>query len=467
MDFFPRVSSVLLGLWLLSHMAYAQAPPADFFVSPNGNDSWSGKLAAPNAAHTDGPFASPARAQAALRELLKMDPKKQPRTVMLREGTYYLPLSPTAPGTLKFLAYDSGSANDPVTWQNYPGETPVISGGEPVGKSGLALSWNHVSGGLWQVSLPAGIQPFEYLFYNGERRLRSRLQSASGIGYYMRGGACYSTTTKQAVDISLCNLGTFLRIASDVPANGANAGCVAIAKTSNPSLSKCLDRFIYNPDDPIANWVNLHPNDTDCAAGPANPYPAGDVELTLFNSWTVDVMRVSCVDTAKHMIYLSAGTKGDSVNYDSFGPVTGHRYIIDNAKEAFDAERTAGQTGLWFLDRSTAPWTLNYLANKGENPNNDTVVIPQIAPVSPIGGSLISAIYLDWVTFRGITFEIDNFIPPPSGVNYDERSGDTLPEAIDCVSCREITFDGNHRSTYLGLRHSGGVGFRRHRPAAG
>ena len=93
---------------------------------------------------------------------------------------------------------------------------------------------------------------------------------------------------------------------------------------------------------------------------PLKNYPVGDIELTLFNSWTVDVMRVSCVDTSRHILYLSAGTaKGDSVNFhDSFGPVAGHRYMVENAKDAFDAAAAAGQTGLWFLDRATSPWTL-------------------------------------------------------------------------------------------------------------
>ncbi|MGN1273734.1 MAG: hypothetical protein ACI4UF_04025, partial [Thermoguttaceae bacterium] len=30
----------------------------DFFISLSGNDSWSGKLSAPNADRTDGPFAT-------------------------------------------------------------------------------------------------------------------------------------------------------------------------------------------------------------------------------------------------------------------------------------------------------------------------------------------------------------------------------------------------------------------------
>jgi hypothetical protein len=421
------------GVYLLalSAMAYAQAPSADLYVSPKGNDAWSGTLAAP--------FASVARAQAALRELLKSNPNKA-RTVMLREGTYYLPR------TLMFTSYDSGTTTYPVTWRNYPGETPIISGGELIGKGGLGLTWKHISGTLWQVPLPAATQPFESLFYNGQRRLRSRLASPSGPGYYIQDGACYSTVTKKAVDVSQCNLGTFLRIAAAVPAKDANAGCPAIAKTSRPSMAKCLDRFVYDAKDPIANWINLNPNDTACppASGdsPAKNYPAGDVEVTLFNAWTVDVLRVSCVDPASHMIYFSAKARGDSDNYDSFGPVAGHRYIVENTRDAFDAARSAGQNGIWFLDRAESPWTLNYLAGRGENPNSDSVVIPQVQPVSPTGGSLISALYLDCVTFSGITFEADNFVPPPAGFNNDEISGDALPEVIDCVSCKHVTFDG-------------------------
>jgi hypothetical protein len=455
-------------MWLLSRIApalllcsllSAQNPTADFFVSPKGKDTWSGKLAAPNSAATDGPFASISRAQAALRELRKANPN-QPRSVMLRGGTYYLPLSPTDPGTLKLTAFDSGTNAFPITWQNYPGETPIISGGVPVGKDGLRLTWkqpaNAKSASLWQVQLPASTQPFEYLFYNSERRLRSRIQSASGAGYYMRGSSCYSTVTKQTVDKSLCNLGTFLRIAAEIPATGENADCPAVARTDHPSIKKCLDRFIYDANDPIASWINLNNNDTSCppSTSPSKDYPAGDVELTLFSAWTVDIMRVSCVNTTKHIIYLSGGTKGDSVNYDSFGPVAGHRYIVENTKDAFDAAAAAGQTGLWFLDRSATPWTLNYLANRGENPNNDSVVIAQVQPVTPTGGSLISAIYLDAVTFRGITFEVDNYIPPALGFNNDELSDDTLPEAIDCISCEDVVFDG------ITVRHTSSSGIQ-------
>ncbi len=146
--------------------------------------------------------------------------------------------------------------------------------------------------------------------------------------------------------------------------------------------------------------------------------------------------------TKKHLIYLTGPTKGNSSVFNFVGPVAGHRYIIENVKDAFDAAQTAGQTGLWFLDRSASPWTLNYLAGKGENPNTDTVVIAQLEPASTIAGSLLSATNLKNVTFRGITFEVDNFVPGPTGYHDDYNGETTLPEAVDCESCQNVTFSG-------------------------
>jgi uncharacterized protein (TIGR03437 family) len=306
---------------------------ADFFVSPSGNDAWSGTLPAANATATDGPFASAAKAQAALRSVVKSSPGRA-LTVMLRAGTYYLPLSSTGPGTLSFTSSDSGSASGPVTWSNFPGETPVINGGVPVGAGGLGRTWNNVSGSLWQVTLPAGTLPFEYLFYNDTRRLRARVQSPDGVGYYMSGSVCYATGTNQVVATSMCNLGSFLRIAAEIPPTGANANCPSATGTAAQG-SKCLDRFGYNPSDPVVAWANLNPSGSVCG-GTANNYPVGDIELSIFESWTMEMMRVGCVDTVNHIIYLTGTMQGGSSNgvadtFNNFGPVTGHRYMVENA----------------------------------------------------------------------------------------------------------------------------------------
>jgi len=175
------------------------------------------------------------------------------------------------------------------------------------------------------------------------------------------------------------------------------------------------------------------------------------------------VMRVSCVDTTNQIIYFTAPTpSGSNLSYLSsnpqlynfFGPTAGHRYIVENSKDAFNQAQSAGQTGLWFLDRSTSPWTLSYLANQGENPNIDTVVIPQTQAVDATGGSLMSAINLTYVTFQGLTFEIDDFVPSLTGFNDDENGESTLPAAIDCESCQNVTFNG------ITVRHTAASGIQ-------
>ncbi|WP_391345968.1 carbohydrate-binding domain-containing protein [Azospirillum sp. A23] len=92
----------------------APTKPA-FYVAANGKDTWSGKLAAPNADGTDGPFASLEKAQAAMRANSTID------TTYVREGTYHLTK------TLELTSLDNGHS-----FQNYPGEKPVLSGGEVV-----------------------------------------------------------------------------------------------------------------------------------------------------------------------------------------------------------------------------------------------------------------------------------------------------------------------------------------------
>jgi hypothetical protein len=440
---------------ILTAQASAQTT---FYVTTSGNDSWNG-LSPTYTGGTNGPFASLAKAQLAVQPLART----QAVTVEVGNGTFYLPLSPTNPGTLIFGTADSGSATYPIVWKNYPGALPVVNGGVLIGAGGLNLTWQNVSGNLWTVQLPANIannqplQPFEYFFYNGARRLRSRLESPLGVGYYMSNGSCISTQTKKAVNISFCSFGTMLRVYNTI--SPGSTGCPSV---SSGGRSKCLDRFEYNPQETtITNWINL--NGTTVPSQPcqaSNNYPSGDIGLLLFEAWTVASMRINCVDTTNHIVYLLGTTQGAPAEFDYFGPTPGHRYFVENTKDAFETAMTAGQTGLWFLDRSTNPPVLNYIANPGENPNSDSQVIPQLPfpqqlsnqfPQSVsgqesndfIGGSLLWATNLSYVTFMGIHFSMDNFVPSyATGFNNDTNGELSVPQAIDCESCQNVTFNG-------------------------
>src|SRR5271157_1941232 len=54
------------------------------YVSPEGSNAWSGKLAEPNRAKSDGPFATLARARDAIRSMQARQPLHKPVTVYVR-----------------------------------------------------------------------------------------------------------------------------------------------------------------------------------------------------------------------------------------------------------------------------------------------------------------------------------------------------------------------------------------------
>lgn len=131
---------------------------SDFFVATNGNDSWSGTLAEPNSAGTDGPFATIGRAQRAVRQT-----KGKPVMVLIRGGVYRL----SEP--VIFRPEDSGSGECPVSYAAYPGENPILSGGRVV------TGWKKGEGEIWTAKLDEkGKWEFRQLFVNGRRAIRAR-----------------------------------------------------------------------------------------------------------------------------------------------------------------------------------------------------------------------------------------------------------------------------------------------------
>src|SRR5579859_3711185 len=96
----------------------ASGPQADFFVAANGNDR--------NPGTELKPFATLERARDAVREIKAGH--KGPITILIRGGKYYL----SKPLVLGHE--DSGTRYAPVLYASYPGEIPVLSGGERVSR---------------------------------------------------------------------------------------------------------------------------------------------------------------------------------------------------------------------------------------------------------------------------------------------------------------------------------------------
>jgi parallel beta-helix repeat protein len=322
---------------------------ADFFVSPQGNDAWSGSLAEQNRAGTDGPFRTVARAQQAVRKLKTKDALTQPVRVALRGGTYFLD------GPLTFTSEDSGVPEEgrggqteaperPVIYAAYGGERPVLSGGcritgwreEQVnGRKAWAASIPEVQRGEWY---------FRQLFVNGSRRMRPRLPKHG-----------------------------LFRIEEAV---GARFG-----DDWNETIQRGSDRFIYAKGD-LRPWHNLQ-----------------DVEITVLARWESVTVKIKELEESKRLVIFDRNSERRMT--DDFKDV-GAPYYVENVFEALK------EPGQWYLDRPAG--RLYYLPLPGERMETADVIAPYLVDLVRIEGG---AEPVQCMQFEGIAFAHTEWPVPP------------------------------------------------------
>ncbi|HEY9811614.1 MAG TPA: right-handed parallel beta-helix repeat-containing protein [Halomicronema sp.] len=247
--------------------------PITFYISPLGNDRWSGKLATPNSEQTDGPLATLEAARNRIRELKRQQSGNlnQAIKVLLRTGTYYL----TQP--LLFTPEDSGTANFPITYAAYPNERPLISAGRRI------TGWQPetIDGKrLWVAELPEvgqGKWFFRELWANGQRRTRARHPNKG-----------------------------YLKIAA-VP-----------DLTEQTSIRQGQNRFKFYPGD-IKNWATIN-----------------QAEVVLMNFWMDSRMPVVRVDENQSLIECTKRSIFRMEPTDKNGTASAI-YYIENALEILDS----------------------------------------------------------------------------------------------------------------------------------
>lgn len=273
------------------------------FVAADGNDAWSGRLAAPNADKTDGPFATLERARDAVRALKLEDRKAQtpspqsaiqnPKskiengiTVFVRAGAYELAK------TFKLTQEDSGTQTAPVVYRAYPKEKVVLIGGKRI--TGFVPH----QGAILKADVGAqgfkGIY-FRQLFFNGKRQVLARYPNFDPALPYT-GGYAY-------VD------GKPPSMYGDLP---------------NESL-----RVILCKEKDVRTWA--HPE-------------RGEVIIFPRYNWHNWCIPIASVDRAKRTITLTKDA------FKGIRPLD--RYYVRNLPEELDAP------GEWYLDKET--WTLYF-----------------------------------------------------------------------------------------------------------
>ncbi len=362
---------------------------ANYYVATNGKDTWSGTLPAPNGGNTDGPFATLDRARMAVQG-------KPGSVVQIENGTYFLPAA------VQFGTADSGTASAPIVYENYPGASPIISGGIKI------TGWTNTVGSAWKANVNKTLYPnvtnFESLFYmpagatDATRRYRPRL-AATGVNCTIAGYLCNAASNPVVVSSQSTNCGVQV-------SNGW----------------ECFDQFFFNGG--------------DLAAAGYHGMGLGDVQVLDFELWTMSRMRLASVDGANNIAHLTGPTQEIP---QSNGFLPNHRYLVENVLESLNKNGS----GQWYLDRcqgcpntTTTPasnWTLTYVAQTGENPTLDTVIVPQQTQLL-VGTSASNII------FRGLTFSHDNWIPGTAGLG-DQQGMPAVTAAVSFLNSQNVTFD--------------------------
>ena len=127
------------------------------YLSPDGNDNWSGRLPEPDPAGNDGPLATLEWAREMVRRLRESGDAHGPITVWVRGGRYHLGQP------VWFNGRDSG----PTTYRGCPGETATFTGGRRV------TGWRVTTAGEVGITT-AGAAASKQRGLGSRSRLRSR-----------------------------------------------------------------------------------------------------------------------------------------------------------------------------------------------------------------------------------------------------------------------------------------------------
>ena len=306
------------------HRFNVEGKKADFYVSPKGNDKWSGTLPEANQNKTDGPFATLARAKKAVRALKKKIYKNKEKPidkrfipspykfgsgkdilVLLRGGYYQLDETliltfedgeERVETGLPSGAFEFHKLKDHyVTYAAYPGEKPVLLGGK------LIKKWNK-NNKVWTTHL--NLNSVNKLYANGRFQTLARTP---------------------------------------------NKGYFTVAE---PSAS--AEYFKYNNDD-LKNWPGIDKS-----------------RIIMLLRWHTGINSIVKVDEKSKTAYLAKPQKGILV--------VSPRYYVENIKALLD------NPGEWYFDEKKKE--LFFMPPESLSKSSDlAIVAPILSKIIDIKGT--------------------------------------------------------------------------------
>jgi parallel beta-helix repeat protein len=346
------------------------------YVSPRGNDNWSGKHPHPNRAGTDGPLLSIKGAQRAI-HTLRAKELDRPVRVCLRGGRYEV-RSP-----VKFRWRDSGIRGienwrgevktpwAPIIFCPYEDEIPILSGGRRIEN----LRSQIIDGReIWVSDLPAvkkGRWYFHQLWVNGSRRPRACLPKKG-----------------------------FFVVEKLVKGDENDENPWAMGQ----------NRFHFRKGD-LQIWTNPR-----------------DIEVVFYNLWVDSHTWLLDIDEKRRIATLDRKTRNDLRGEHN---ENGARYIVENVFEALE------EPGEWYLNRATG--RLYYIPMPGEKIDEVEIIAPRISQLVLLEGKTLEDKPVEEIHFEGITFSHTEWHLPENNPGSNQAANE-VPAAIELRNARGISF---------------------------
>jgi hypothetical protein len=327
-----------------------------------------------------------ARAQRAVRELKAGDDLREPVTVFLRGGTFFLdepwrigPDDSGAPAPTEGWNKASGPART-VTYAAYPGEhdaapeRPIISGGVRI-KGFEATKIGDRDG--WRVTLPevaSGDWYFTQLWVNGKRAQRPRLPRDGRF--------------------------TIEEPLGEVVADG----------DIHARLFTGQSEFRFSSGD-LKEWKNIN-----------------DIEFVGLHFWIESRINFQSIDEESRTAKLQMKSRMPLTDDFAGG---GAPYYVENVFEALY------EPGEFYLDRPTG--TLYYIPRDGETIDNAVVIAPRLHRVLEITGGTSDA---HNIRFSGIDVSHTEWVTGPEASTATPQAACHVGGAVLIDGAHEIEFEG-------------------------
>ena len=378
---------IVLGIFVTAGIFFLPALSAEqiFYVTPDGNDTFSGTAASLNAEQNSGPLGTLAEALQRVEKWRAENPAfTEPVVIELADGVYELA------ETLALTPSVSGNAQSPTIFRAAHDAKPVISGGRVI--HGFTIG----DDGRWRVTLENvknGSWYFQQLFVNNQRRFRPRLPKNTD----------YSITER-------------------------------IATPAEEGQWRGDNQFRFSNDELCADWKNL--NDVEVLA--FHNWTMSRQRIKSVSPEKIVTMLGEPILVKAAVTHISGNGENEvrtvlpaSPSNSPWGVyIQGNRFFVENVFEALS------QPGEFYLDRKTGE--LTYIPREQETPDNVAVTAPCLEHLMTIAGNKDR--FVENIKFKGLTFAFSNWTTPVAG-NSSPQAEVSVDGAILLAGARHIDFE--------------------------